>query len=79
MIRILSTLVLASVVFACGSAETTGTTFLNAECPMMGGEIDEELVAEFGDGKVGFCCAKCIPKWEELSAEEKQAKVDAAQ
>jgi len=60
-------------------AEEMGAAMLLLELDTDPDGLDEELVAEFGDGKVGFCCAKCIPKWEELSAEEKQAKVDAAQ
>lgn len=64
---------------ACGTAETTGTAFLNAECPLMGNAIDEKLAVEYGDGKVGFCCAKCIPKWEALSDEEKQAQLAKVQ
>ncbi|MFZ4574015.1 MAG: hypothetical protein ACOYN0_06435 [Phycisphaerales bacterium] len=35
--------------------------------------------ADFNGQKIGFCCTGCIPKWEKLSAAEKQSKLAAAQ
>ena len=56
---------------------------VNARCPIMGNKIDpsnvpENLTREWNGKTVGFCCAACPPKWDKLSDEEKQAKLDAA-
>lgn len=31
----------------------------NAECPVMGGEVDHETYLEWNGLRVGFCCAGC--------------------
>ena len=56
---------------------------VNSVCPIMGGKfdpdkIDPKLVVAYKDGKVGFCCAMCIPKWNKLSDAEKDKKLAAA-
>ena len=55
---------------------------VNAKCPLMGGKINPakvstDLVREFDGKKVGFCCAKCLPKWDKLSDDDKKAKLAA--
>jgi hypothetical protein len=56
---------------------------VNARCPIMGNKIDpgnvpDDLTREWKGKKIGFCCAACPPKWDKLSDEEKQEKLDAA-
>jgi hypothetical protein len=53
-------------------------TLVNAKCPIMGFDVDEEVTVEWNGKTVGFCCAECIPKWNELSEEEKGEKLAAA-
>jgi hypothetical protein len=51
-------------------------TAVNAYCPIMGGEVTEEGGLTQWNGKaIGFCCAPCIEEWNELSDEEKEAKL----
>lgn len=40
-------------------------------CPVSGQPIDEEAMVEYGDGKVGFCCEKCVAKFEKAGDDEK--------
>jgi hypothetical protein len=55
---------------------------VNSVCPIMGGKFDPNkikanLVVAYKDGKVGFCCAMCVPKWNKLSDTEKDKKLAA--
>jgi len=55
---------------------------VNAKCPMMDGEFNSakvapDLVRDFAGKKVGFCSAKCLPKWDNLSDVDKAAKLAA--
>lgn len=54
---------------------------VNSHCPVMGTEIDAknvsaDLVREFGESKVGFCCAGCLGKWDQMSDSEKSEKLE---
>lgn len=56
---------------------------VNSKCPIMGNtfnseKVAPELVREFAGQKVGFCCAGCPEKWDNLSDIEKTAKLAAA-
>jgi hypothetical protein len=51
---------------------------VNSFCPMMGGKVNPKVVTAYKDGKVGFCCAMCIPKWNKLSGAAKAKKLAAA-
>lgn len=69
----------------CGKmmAQADDGKVVNARCPIMGNKLDrdnvpESLTREWNGKKVGFCCAACPPKWDKLSDEEKQKKLDAA-
>jgi len=54
-------------------------TPVNQNCPIMGGAVTEDGgIVDFNGQNVGFCCAGCDVKWEALSAEEKTAKLAAA-
>ena len=57
--------------------------YANTKCPIMGNIIDPEKVTadlqtEFKGEKVAFCCAACPAQWDELSDEEKAAKLAAS-
>ena len=47
----------------------------NTHCPVMGGEIDEATSVEWGDQKVYFCCPPCVDEWNEMTDEERNAKL----
>lgn len=51
---------------------------VNTFCPMMGGKVDPKVATAYKDGKVGFCCPMCIPKWNKLSGADKATKLAAA-
>lgn len=63
------------------SAEDKDSAVVNSNCPIMGSKIDPEevpdnLTREFDGKKIGFCCGSCPAQWDELSEEEKRAKLD---
>lgn len=63
-----------------GSAATEGDAaamaFANTKCPLMGGEVDPEGEYSVWDGKkIGYCCDGCKEKFDELTDEEKEAKL----
>ena len=49
---------------------------VNTVCPIMGGKVNPSLTRQFSGKTVGFCCGGCLPKWDKLSDDEKQAKLD---
>lgn len=49
----------------------------NDRCPIMGGKVNPKLTRSFEGKTVGFCCAGCFPKWDNLSDAEKKAKLGA--
>ena len=50
----------------------------NTHCPIMGHEVADDGGRVEYDGKtVGFCCPKCIPKWNALSDEDKVAQLES--
>ena len=58
---------------------------VNAYCPIAGSHAVGEgnmtvasLTRDFNGKKIGFCCEHCPPVWDDLSAQEKQAALDAA-
>ncbi|MCB1282568.1 MAG: hypothetical protein KDB18_13680, partial [Salinibacterium sp.] len=66
--------VLVVCLAACGGEKDKPTTVqtVNTHCPLMQEhEVDPEITVDYQGKKVGFCCPKCIPKWEALSDEEK--------
>ena len=53
----------------------------NAFCPISGKQIDmmntpENLTRMYNGKKVGFCCPACLPRWENLTETEKDAKLN---
>lgn len=56
---------------------------INTRCPIMGTKLDpdkvpQDLTREWNGQKIGFCCAGCPQKWDKLSDEERQKKLEAA-
>ncbi len=58
---------------------TSGETIMtavNAHCPIMGGEVTDDGGRTDWKGKtIGFCCPGCIDEWNELSEDDKEAKL----
>jgi 23S rRNA pseudoU1915 N3-methylase RlmH len=57
--------------------------FANATCPIMGSPINSDKVAknlirDYKDQKVAFCCAGCPASWDKLSDATKDAKLAKA-
>ncbi len=55
--------------------------FANTTCPIMGSRIVPErvtaaLTREYKGQKIAFCCPGCPEKWDALSEQEKQAKLN---
>jgi YHS domain-containing protein len=46
-------------------------------CPVMGGKINKEIYADHEGKRVYFCCAACLPKFQE-NPEEYLAKMKEA-
>jgi hypothetical protein len=56
--------------------------FVNNRCPIMGRKIDPAkitpaLTRTFKGKKLALCCAGCAPKWDKLSAAQKDVKLKA--
>lgn len=54
--------------------------FANSKCPIMGSPINTDKVAknlirEYKDRKIAFCCGGCPAAWDKLSDKEKDAKL----
>lgn len=84
-------LLLIGFAFIAGCTSTTPTTdtdspssdtvvaAVNANCPIMGKPVkDHGGRADWNDQTIGFCCPKCIDKWEALSDEEKTSHLTDA-
>ena len=58
-------------------------TFVNVYCPIMTdnkidpAKVTDDLVRDYRDGKVAFCCGGCPSKWDPLSDAGKTAKLAA--
>ena len=52
---------------------------VNEYCVMvLADPVDPSVVVDWKGQKVGFCCAGCLPKWDKLNEEQKDAAVAAA-
>jgi hypothetical protein len=66
------------------NANDEGTsTIANSKCPLMGTPLSKEnypnkLIREYKGMKIGVCCPECLPMWDKLTDEEKDAKLKAA-
>jgi len=66
----------------CPMCKAVKVTVVNARCPMLGTVLQPDLVPEglvrvFKGQKVGFCSPACLPAWDKLTDEQKQAKLQA--
>ena len=60
------------------SSETV-VAAVNANCPIMGNPVkDNGGRSDWNGQTIGFCCPKCIDKWEALSEEEKTSHLTEA-
>ena len=58
---------------------TAVLTAVNEHCPIMGSAVKDDGGRTDWNGKtIGFCCPGCIDEWNELSDDEKTAKLAAA-
>jgi YHS domain-containing protein len=52
---------------------------MNAVCPMSGGKVDNTKFANFGGGKVYFCCDKCVTNFNTMKAKMNHQLVQTGQ
>ena len=57
--------------------------FVNSKCPIWGTPIEpdkvtKDLIRDYKDQKVAFCCKECPPVWDKLTDAEKDAKLAKA-
>jgi hypothetical protein len=80
MSRITTILLAGALLAALGctsKAKTEAPAFVNANCPIMGNEVEADGGSTTWDGKeVGFCCGKCVGKFEAMDDAQKQAALD---
>ena len=70
--------VAALVTVGCSSkVESSAPAAVNTHCPIMGEPVEEDGGSiAYGDETVGFCCAKCIDKWEALDDDGKKVALE---
>jgi len=69
------------VVVACSGVESASGDIvsINETCPVMGNEVEDDGGSTEWKGKtVGFCCPKCIDKFEAMSDDGKKAALEKA-
>lgn len=91
-VRVLAPLlILIGVALLAGCTSTTPTSdndspsgetviaAVNTNCPIMGKPVkDNGGRTDWNGQTIGFCCPKCIDKWEALSEEEKTSHLNDA-
>ncbi len=83
-IRLRSVLVASAFLLlgACHSTSASSTNSaaaMNAKCPVSGEQLDANCPTMTFEGKtVGFCCNKCVQKFNTMTPADKQAKVTGA-
>lgn len=68
----------AMVVSGCSQSESSTAVAgpVNTHCPIIGHEIAEDGGSTTWNGQtVAFCCEGCLPKWNELSDDDKATKL----
>lgn len=61
------------------ATETETAVAANKNCPIMGHEVSPDGGSTTWNGQtIGFCCEGCLPKWDELSDDEKKTKLAKA-
>jgi hypothetical protein len=51
-----------------GKKKAPDAAGMNAKCPMSGGPVKNDKFANFGGGKVYFCCDNCVTKFNTMKA-----------
>ena len=74
-------LVMVLTLAACASQDAKGSgmevSTVNATCPMMSDhDVDPDVTVDYKGHKVGFCCTKCVGKWNEWSDEKKAGYIE---
>jgi hypothetical protein len=64
----------------CGEVKPGTITSVNKMCAVMTQDpVNPALeTAEWKGQKVGFCCKGCVPRWNKMSPEQKDAALAAA-
>lgn len=71
-------LVVSALAFAACSSTSTNTSSkaMNAKCPVSGEALESDCPTTTFEGQtVGFCCNKCMTKFDGMPAADKKAKV----
>lgn len=56
----------------------TATAMLNSKCVVSGEALDASSpTVDYMGGKVGFCCDKCVAKWNGMDDAAKKAAIAA--
>ena len=78
MIRITTALLGLALLVGCTThASHEAPEYVNANCPMMGNPVEEDGGSTEWNGQmIGFCCDKCVAKFEDLDDAGKQAALD---
>jgi len=64
---------------ACLEAKPGTIVTVNQYCVVAQEDpVDPALMTEWKGQKVGFCCKGCMPKWEKMTAAEKDAALASA-
>ena len=64
---------------ACLAPKPGTIVTVNQYCAVVGTDpVDPEVMTEWKGQKVGFCCRGCVPKWEKMTAAEKDAALAKA-
>jgi len=67
----------ASIGCSAKSTQAEAPAFVNTNCPIMGEKVEPDGGQTSWDGKeVGFCCGKCVGKFDAMDDSQKQAAID---
>jgi len=74
---------LAAMMVAGGCSQPESSTSVagptNTHCPIMGHKVADDGGSTTWNGQtVAFCCEDCLPKWNELSDDDKATKLAEA-
>lgn len=64
---------------ACLAPKPGTIVTVNQYCAVVGTDpVDPEIMTEWKGQKVGFCCKGCVPKWEKMTAAQKDSALAKA-
>jgi len=77
MIRMTTALLALALLVGCTAQAHESPAVVNANCPMMGNPVEEDGGTTDWNGQtIGFCCGKCVDKFNALDDAGKQAALD---